>query len=117
MLVEEAGHERDNALAEIRRSFEGDYHPLYQCAYLVGAWQMHALYRDQVGGGRMSEREFHDAVPSENCMPIPMLRAVLTGLPLAADGPPTWRVTPPPSPGARRELAGAARESPIRGVR
>jgi uncharacterized protein (DUF885 family) len=31
-LVERVGHERDNAAAEVRRSFAGDYGPLYQIA-------------------------------------------------------------------------------------
>src|SRR6185295_19325244 len=29
MLVNEVGHERDNAAAEVRRSFNGEYGPLY----------------------------------------------------------------------------------------
>lgn len=91
MLVEDVGHERENALAEVRRSFEGDYPPLYQCAYLVGGWQMHALYRELVEGGVMTARAFHDAVLAENCMPIPTLRALLSGLPLKRDAYPSWK--------------------------
>lgn len=91
MLVEEAGHERDNAVAEVRRSFEGDYDPLYQAAYLIGGWQMHALYRELVHGKEWSDREFHDAVLQENCMPIPTLRALLTGRPVDDDLPGKWR--------------------------
>lgn len=98
MLVQEACHEWDNALAEVRRSFEGDYPPLYQCAYLVGAWQMHALYRELVGSKKMTDREFHDAVLQENCMPIPTLRAVLTGQALTQDFSADWRFHPLPSP-------------------
>jgi hypothetical protein len=91
MLVSEACHERDNALAEVRRSFEGDYGPLYQAAYLIGGWQMHTLYKELVGSGRMTDRVFHDAVMQENCLPIPMLRAVLTDTPFTADFTPAWR--------------------------
>lgn len=97
LLVQEAGHERDNAVAEVRRSFEGDYEPLYQCAYLIGAWQMHALYREVVGGGRMTDREFHDAVLRENCLPIPTLRALFTDQSLTEDFAPEWRFYPLPS--------------------
>ena len=43
MLVDEVGHERDNAAAEVRRSFLGDYDPLYQLAYLIGGSEVHAL--------------------------------------------------------------------------
>jgi uncharacterized protein (DUF885 family) len=34
-LVSEVGHERDNAVAEVGRSVNGNYPPLYQCAYLM----------------------------------------------------------------------------------
>jgi hypothetical protein len=98
MLVKEACHERDNALAEVRRSFEGDYGALYQCAYLVGAWQMHALYRELVGSGKMTDCAFHDAVLQENCVPIPVLRALLTGESLPPDFVSGWRFHPLPSP-------------------
>lgn len=95
MLVEEAGHERDNALAEVRRSLEGGYAPLYQCAYLIGGLQMHALYRELVGEGRLSAREFHEAVLRENCIPIATLRALLTGDPLPLDFQPEWHFLRP----------------------
>ena len=90
MLVCEAGHERANAVAEVRRSLEADYPPLYQCAYLIGGMQMHALHAELVHGGRMSHREFHDAVMKQNCMPIPTLRAVLLGEDLSSEGLPEW---------------------------
>ena len=35
-LVDRVGHERANATAEVRRSFNGDYSPLYQVAYMMG---------------------------------------------------------------------------------
>ena len=67
MLVNDVGHERDNAAAEVRRSFGGDYDPLYQAAYLIGGLQVRALHRELVGAGRMTDREFHDAFLRENC--------------------------------------------------
>lgn len=85
MLVNEVGHERENALAEVRRSFGGDYDPLYQCAYLLGGLQVRALHRELVGSGRMSQRAFHDAMMRENCMPIAALHAYLADLPLEKD--------------------------------
>jgi hypothetical protein len=91
MLVCEAGHERDNAVAEVRRSFEAEYHPLYQAAYLVGGKQVHALYHEIVGGGLMTDRQFHDAVLRENCMPIATLRALLTDTPLEKDTEFHWQ--------------------------
>jgi uncharacterized protein (DUF885 family) len=48
LLVNKVGHERDNALAEVRRSFSGDYGPLYQMAYMMGGLQFYALHRDLV---------------------------------------------------------------------
>jgi len=91
MLVDEVGHERENALAEVRRSFGGDYDPLYQCAYLIGGLQLRSLHRELVGSGRTTQREFHDAVLRENTMPIAALRALLLGLPLERDFRGDWR--------------------------
>ena len=77
LLVERVGHERENARAEVRRSFAGDYGPLYQIAYMVGGLQFQALQRELVAGGRMSEREFHDAVLTGGSMPVAAGRARL----------------------------------------
>jgi uncharacterized protein (DUF885 family) len=44
-LVDRVGHERANAAAEVRRSFEGNYSPLYQVAYMMGGLQFRALRR------------------------------------------------------------------------
>jgi hypothetical protein len=82
MLVERVGHERENALAEVRRSLGDDYPPLYQAAYLLGGLQMHALYEELVESGQMTPRAFHDTVLQRNCIPIPLLRAELIGLPI-----------------------------------
>jgi len=35
-LVDRVGHERENAAGEVRRSFKGDYGPLYQAGYMLG---------------------------------------------------------------------------------
>jgi uncharacterized protein (DUF885 family) len=90
-LVNEVGHERDNAVAEVRRSFNGSYDPLYQSAYLVGGMQFRALRRELVESGRMTDREFNDAVLHENMMPVEMLRAILEQKPLTPDWKPSWR--------------------------
>jgi hypothetical protein len=91
LLVNEVGHERENAAAEVRRSFGGDYDPLYQCAYLIGGMQMHALYREATTTGGMTARAFHDSVLHANSMPIPILRALVLGHPIAHDFPVDWR--------------------------
>lgn len=95
MLVNEVGHERENALGEVRRSCGSDYDPLYQCAYLIGGLQVRALYRELVDSGRMTPRSFHDAFLRENCMPICVLRALLADLPLERDFQGDWALPVP----------------------
>ena len=63
LLVDRIGHERDNATAEVRRSFTTSYGPLYQAAYLLGGLQLRALHRELVESGKMTDRDFHDADP------------------------------------------------------
>jgi uncharacterized protein (DUF885 family) len=90
-LVNRVGHERANATAEVRRSFNGSYPPLYQLAYMIGGLQFRSLHRQLVTGGRMSEREFHDAVLQGGNMPVEMVRARLTGTRVARGHRPEWR--------------------------
>jgi dihydroneopterin aldolase len=90
-LVERVGHERANAEAEVRRSFGGRYSPLYQAAYLVGGLQFYALYDELVRSGRMSAPEFHDAILQGGRIPVEMVRALLTDVPLSADYTARWR--------------------------
>lgn len=90
-LVTEVGHERDNATAEVRRSFATSYGPLYQAAYLIGALQLRELRRELVSSGGMTDRAFNDAILKEGSMPIAMLRAILTNQLLAPDYRPVWR--------------------------
>ncbi len=89
-LVDKVGHERENAAAEVRRSFESTYPPLYQAAYMLGALQIQALHRDLVGTGKMTNLAFHDAILKGNAMPIEMVRASLTGTKLPRDYTPSW---------------------------
>ena len=94
-LVERVGHERENAEAEVRRSFEGDYGPLYQLAYMIGALQFRGLYAELVRSGKMGAREFHDAVLASGNMPIELVRARLASVPLARDTATSWRFVEP----------------------
>jgi hypothetical protein len=91
MLVNEVGHEPSNAKGEVRRSFGGQYDPLYQCAYLIGGLQVQSLRRELVGPGRMTDCEFHDAILRENTMPIAALRALLTGATIGRELDGDWR--------------------------
>jgi uncharacterized protein (DUF885 family) len=79
-LVDHVGHERANAEGEVRRSFNGDYPPLYQAAYMLGGLQLRALQRQIQAERKMPLREFHDEILRQNQMPIAVLRAVLLGL-------------------------------------
>jgi hypothetical protein len=90
-LVERVGHERRNATAEVRRSVQGGYGPLYQAAYMTGALQFRALHRELVGSGRMSDRELHDAILREGSIPVELVRAKLIGQELRRDFEPSWR--------------------------
>jgi hypothetical protein len=90
-LVERVGHERANATAEVRRSLNGSYPPLYQAAYMLGALQFRALQQELVESGRMSIRDFHDAILQGGSMPVEMVRARLLDIPLTRDHVPQWR--------------------------
>jgi uncharacterized protein (DUF885 family) len=90
-LVNDVGHERDNAIAEVRRSFNGSYDPLYQCAYLVGGMQFRALRHELVDAGKRTDRQFNDDVLHENMMPVELLRALLTHQSLTPDYKASWR--------------------------
>jgi hypothetical protein len=91
LLVDRVGHERANATAEVRRSFNGSYSPLYQAAYMVGGLQFRALHAELVGTGRMTDRAFHDAILRGGRMPVEMVRARLTGVLPRRDFRPSWR--------------------------
>lgn len=90
-LVERVGHERDNATAEVRRSFDGSYGPLYQIAYLIGGLQIYSLHHELVDSGKMTNRQFNDAILRENRIPIEMVRASLTKQKLTRDFSTNWR--------------------------
>ena len=90
-LVERVGHERRNATAEVRRSVSGEYGPLYQAAYMLGALQLRALHDELLGAGKMTDKQFNDAVLRENAIPIEMIRADLTTQKLTRPFKPSWR--------------------------
>jgi hypothetical protein len=90
-LVERVGHERANAEGEVRRSFDGSYEPIYQCAYMLGALQFYALHKEFVAPGKMSNRAFHDALYTTGNMPIELLRASLAKVSVNRDYQPSWK--------------------------
>ncbi len=90
-LIQRVGHEPRNATAEVRRSVAGDYSPLYQAAYMLGGLQIRALHKELVASGKMTARDFHDAILRENSIPIEMIRASLTGQELTPEFKTSWR--------------------------
>jgi len=91
-LVNRVGHERENAAAEVRRSFEDDsYGPLYQIAYMIGGLQFRSLHQQLVGSGKMTNQEFHDRLLRENLIPVEMMRADLIGQQLSRDFRSSWK--------------------------
>lgn len=90
-LVDRVGHERANAMGEVRRSFNGGVGPLYQMAYLTGGFQFYALKKELVDSGKMTYKQFHDSIMHLNSMPIEMIRAILTNQPLEKDFKTKWK--------------------------
>ncbi|RFM33945.1 DUF885 family protein [Chitinophaga silvisoli] len=90
-LVDRVGHERANAAGEVRRSFKGDYSPLYQVAYMIGGLQFMALKKEMVDSGKMSYQQFHDAIMQNNMLPVEMIRVILENKTINKDFKSTWR--------------------------
>lgn len=91
LLVDAVGHERATAEGEVRRSLNGDYGPLYQAGYYLGALQLYALRQEVLGRGLLGEKAFHDRILHANLMPIEMLRALLLGEDLSRDYKSKWK--------------------------
>ena len=90
-LVDRVAHERANATSEVRRYVSGGYGPLYQCAYMIGGLQLRALSEELVDSGKMTPREFHDAVLEQNSIPVELIRLALTEEPFGPDHRTEWR--------------------------
>ncbi len=90
-LIDTVNFEPNNAEGEVRRSFGGSYSPLYQAGYMLGGLQLRALYKELVGGRKMTELAFHDAIYQGGPMPIAMVRARLGNVPLTRDGAAPWK--------------------------
>ncbi|TRZ45429.1 DUF885 domain-containing protein [Robertkochia solimangrovi] len=90
-LVDRVGFERANAEGEVRRSFVGNYPPLYQLAYLTGGRQFYALHKEMVESGKMTNKEFHDTIMQLNAMPVEMIRAIMTDQKLRKNYKTKWK--------------------------
>ena len=94
-LVDRVGHERANAEGEVRRSFKGDYSPLYQVAYLTGGLQLYALKKEMVDSGQITFKDFHDKVIKQNLIPVELIRATLINQPITRDFTTSWKFYQP----------------------
>jgi hypothetical protein len=93
-LVDKVGHERDNATAEVRRSFESAQYanqPLYQAAYLLGGLQFRGLRRQLVDTKIMTNKQFHDEILRQGNMPIALIRLAVTRDKLTRDMDINWK--------------------------
>ncbi len=93
-LVDKVGHERDNAAAEVRRSFESAQYqnqPLYQAAYLLGGLQLRGLRKELVDGKLIANKAFHDEILRQGNMPMALVRLNLTKQKLTRDMDINWK--------------------------
>lgn len=93
-LVDRVGHERMGATSEVRRFIGDAYSPLYQCGYMIGGLQLRALHRELVGAGRMSGKQFHDAVLTYGPIPVELIRAGMLDQSLNASTRASWKFAP-----------------------
>ena len=91
LLVDVVGHERSHAEGEVRRSLAPGTPVLYQCAYMLGGMQFHVLHRELVASGKMTARDFHDRILRGNRIPVEMVRAEISDVPLTRDYTTHWR--------------------------
>jgi hypothetical protein len=90
-LIDRVGFEKANAEGEVRRSFNGSYEPIYQCAYMLGALEFYALHKELVGSGKMTNRAFHDAIYQQGNMPVEILRLAINGQKVERNYEPSWK--------------------------
>jgi hypothetical protein len=90
-LVDRVGHERFGATSEVRRFIGGDYSPLYQCGYMIGGLAFRAMRRELVDSGKMTNKQFHDAILTYGPIPVELIRAGVENLPLTKDYQAQWR--------------------------
>jgi uncharacterized protein (DUF885 family) len=90
-LVSRIDSERENAAAEVTRSFNGSYPPLYQAGYLLGALQFRSLHGELVKSGKMTEMQFHDGIMRQPQMPVPLMKLAVSKDKLSADMPLGWK--------------------------
>ncbi len=58
---------------------------------MLGGLQLRALHKEVVQAGKMTNREFHDAILRENYLPFELLRAEMLSLPLSTEQLTAWK--------------------------
>jgi uncharacterized protein (DUF885 family) len=58
---------------------------------MLGGLQFQELHTELVKSGRMTNKEFHDAILQGGRMPVEMVRARMLGTPLTRDYKASWR--------------------------
>jgi hypothetical protein len=58
---------------------------------MTGAFQFYALKKELVDTGKITYKQYHDAVLQENSMPVEMVRAILTNQSLTKDFKTSWK--------------------------
>ena len=58
---------------------------------MMGGLQFYALKKELVDSGKMTYKQYHDAVMQENSMPVEMLRAIITKQSLPKDYKTSWK--------------------------
>lgn len=96
-IVDRVGHERSGAMGEVRRFIGGNYSPLYQCGYMIGGMQLRALRQEVLAAGRMTEKQFNDAVLTYGPIPIEFVRAGVLDRPLTRESRSSWRFAGDPA--------------------
>ena len=96
-LVKRVGHERLGATSEVRRFIGSSYSPQYQCGYLLGGLQLRALHAELSGLGKLSDRQFNDAVLRYGPIPIELIRDGMRNLPLTPDTRAEWKFAGEPA--------------------
>jgi uncharacterized protein (DUF885 family) len=76
LLVEEAGLEKHNAIAEVNRY---TMHPTQPMSYMIGKLELMNLRNDieKLEGERFDQRWFHDQLLSYGSIPVSMVRALM----------------------------------------
>ncbi len=94
-LINRIGHDRFGATGEVRRFISDGYTPLYPCGYMIGGLQLRALRKEVVDTGKMTDRQFHDALMTYGAIPIELIRADMLNLPLTPETKSSWRFGSP----------------------